>query len=99
MLVATVVAQLAEFVTVEAVEAVLCAEPHETFGILRDGVDRRLGKTVIQAVALHAERRGGERSRRSERQQRRENDADARTDRPEFSPRYRHSETCGLLQT
>ena len=54
-------AQLAEFVAVEAIEAVLGAEPHEAFGVLRDRIDRLLRQAFLEAVALHAERRSGER--------------------------------------
>jgi hypothetical protein len=38
VVVATVVAQLTEFVSVEAIESVLGAEPHEPFGVLDDRV-------------------------------------------------------------
>src|SRR5688500_2581407 len=36
LLIAAIVAQLAEFVAVETIEAVLGAEPHEAFGVLCD---------------------------------------------------------------
>ena len=58
--VAAIVAQLAEFVAVEAVESVLGAEPHEAFAVLHDGVHGLLRQTFLEAVALHAERRSRE---------------------------------------
>jgi hypothetical protein len=39
LFVGAIVAQLAEFVSVETIEPVLGAEPHETFGVLRDHID------------------------------------------------------------
>ena len=55
--VAAIVAQLAEFVAVEAVEPVFGAEPHEAFAVLDDGVHGLLRQAFLEAVALHAERR------------------------------------------
>ena len=60
LLVAAIVAQLAEFVAVEAIESVFGAEPHEAFGVLRDGIDGLLRQAFFEAVALHAERRSGD---------------------------------------
>ena len=77
--VAAIVAQLAEFVAVEAIESVLGAEPHEAFAVLDDGIHRLLRQTFLEAVALHAERRSGER-RRAKTRRRARRSRRARTD-------------------
>ena len=50
-----IVAKDGEAIAVVAVEAVLGAEPHESFAILRDRVDEVLGKAVVHGEVLEAE--------------------------------------------
>jgi hypothetical protein len=59
--VATFMTQLTELITIEAIESVFGAEPHEPFAVLDDGVHRLLRQAFLEAVALHAEwrSRGG----------------------------------------
>src|SRR5215510_5204013 len=83
-------AQLAEFVAVEAIEPVLGAEPHEARGVLHDGVDGLLRESFLEAVALHAERRCRAGGAGKSGAQRGESDARDVSDRPDFSPLFGH---------
>jgi hypothetical protein len=52
-------AQVLERVAVEAVEAILRAEPHESLCVLRDRHHCLLGQPIVEPEALEAHRDGG----------------------------------------
>jgi hypothetical protein len=88
--VAAVVAQLPEFVAVEAIQTVLGAEPHEALGILNDGIDRLLRESFLQAVALHGERRRRIRDDRGQKHHRADDSAPEAPGGVGFSPLLWH---------
>jgi hypothetical protein len=96
--VAAIVAQLAEVITVEAVETVLGPEPHEPLVVLHDGVHGLLGEAFLETVTLDAEGWSRDGVDGKGHARRHERGARETGEGPDFSPRYGHLQKNGRLQ-